>query len=185
MTFGQRVARRLAAIRSALAAAYYRRRHRRTLRPGDRRVLIPFTRGQLDPTVLAAAVRIARIEEATLVPAYLILVPLEFPLDAPMHREVAVAIPLLEAIEHTALRAGVPVDARMESGRTPIHAIERLWNVEDFDRVVVPAPTEWTHGFRPEELLWMLTHAPSETVILRPDPRLGGTERTPVRRVAA
>ena len=51
-------------------------------------------------------------------PAYLIVVPLEQPEDAPMQQQVGVAMPLLEAVEHAALRAGVPVDARIESGRT-------------------------------------------------------------------
>jgi hypothetical protein len=94
------------------------------------RVLVAFARGHLDPTVLDAAIRIARAEEATLVPAYLIVIPMQFTLDAPMSDEVAMAIPLLEAVEHAASGAGVPVDARVESGRTPIHALERLWDVE-------------------------------------------------------
>jgi hypothetical protein len=98
---------------------------------------------------------------------------MQFTLDAPMSDEVATAIRLLEAIEHEASRAGVPVDARVESGRTPIHALERLWDVENFDRVVIPAPAGREPGFTPKELLWMLTHAPSETLILRPDPALG------------
>jgi hypothetical protein len=87
-----------------------------------------------------------------------------------MRREVAVAMPLLEAVERAALRAGVPVDARVESGRTPIHALKRLWDVEHFDRIVVPAP-----GFAPKDLSWMLTHAPSETLILQPDPSGNGS----------
>jgi hypothetical protein len=122
--------------------------------------------------VLDAAIRIAHADAATLVPAYLILIPMEFTLDAPMSQECGVAIPLLEAVEHAASRAGVPVDARVESGRTPIHALERLWNVEHFDRIVIPAPAGREPGFTPKELLWMLIHAPSETVILRPDPVL-------------
>ncbi len=147
-----------------------RLRRRRQLPPGSRRVLVPFTRGNLEPTVLDAAIRIARAEEATLIPAYLILIPLQFALEAPMSQECAMAIPLLEAVEHAASRAGVPVDARIESGRTPIHALERLWNVEHFDRIVIPAPAGREPGFTPKELLWMLTNAPSETVVLRPDP---------------
>ena len=140
------------------------------LAAGPTHVLVPFTRGDLDSTVLAAAIRVARAEEATLVAAYLIHVPLEFPLDAPMTDEVVVAMPLLEAVEHAALRAGVPVDARVETGRTPIHALERLWAVESFDRIVVPAPAGRKPGFTPKDLLWILTHAPSETLILRPQP---------------
>jgi hypothetical protein len=150
----------------------YRRLRQPRLAPGSRRVLVAFTRGHLDPTVLGAAIRIARAEEATLVPAYLIVIPMQFTLDAQMSDEVAMAIPLLEAVEHAASRAGVPVDARVESGRTPIHALERLWEVEHFDRVVIPAPAGREPGFTPKELLWMLTHAPSETLILRPDPAL-------------
>jgi nucleotide-binding universal stress UspA family protein len=144
-------------------------------RPGagsSRRVLVPFTRGHLDPTVLAASIRIARAEDATLVPAYLILIPPEYPLEAPMKEECAQAIPLLEAVEHAASKAGVPVDARVESGRTPIHALERLWDVEHFDRIVVPAPVGRGPGFSLKDLTWILAHAPSETVILRPDPVL-------------
>ena len=41
-----------------------------------------------------------------------------------MQQQVAAAMPLLEAVEHAALRAGVPVDARIESGRTPMHALQ-------------------------------------------------------------
>jgi hypothetical protein len=142
----------------------------RRKRSGDsgKRVLVPFTRGQLDPAVLAASIRIARAEEATLVPAYLVVTPAEFALEAPMHQQVEVAMPLLEAVEHAALKAGVPVDARIESGRTPVHALQRLWAAECFDRIVVPAPHGREPGFTPRDLLWILTHAPSETVILRP-----------------
>jgi hypothetical protein len=148
-------------------------RRRRRLAPYAKRVLVPFTGGELDPTVLNASIRIARAEEATLVPAYLIVTPLEFALDAPMHQQVVVAMPLLEAVENAALKAGVPVDARIESGRTPIHALQRLWDVERFDRIVVPAPVGRGQGFSPNDLTWMLTHAPSETLILRPDPAAG------------
>jgi hypothetical protein len=162
---------RAALVTAALAPVrLYRRLRRPRLSPGCRRVLVAFTRGHLEPTVLDAAIRIARAEEATLVPAYLIVIPMQFTLDAQMSQEVSMAIPLLEAVEHAASRAGVPVDARVESGRTPIHALERLWNVEDFDRIVIPAPAGREPGFTPKELLWMLMNAPSETLILRPDP---------------
>jgi hypothetical protein len=151
-------------------AHFLGRPFRRRAPRGSRRILVPFARGHLDPVVLAAAIRIARAEDATLVPAYLILIPMRFGLDAPMSQECAMAIPLLEAVEHAASRADVWVDARIESGRTPIHALERLWDVEHFDRIVIPAPVGGEVGFSPKELLWMLTHAPSETVILRPEP---------------
>ena len=151
---------------------FFRRRPPR--HAGPKRVLVPFTRGELDPVVLDAAIRVARAENATLVPAYLIVTPLEFSLDTPMQQEVAVAMPLLEAVEHAALRAGLAVDARVETGRAPTHALQRLWDAERFDRIVAPAPVNGSHGFTPKELQWILVHAPSETLILRPDPTLAG-----------
>jgi len=140
--------------------------------PSARRVLVPFTGGELDPVVLDAAIRVARAEEATLVPAYLIVTPLEYALNTPLQHEVAMAVPLLEAVEHAALRAGLAVDARVETGRTPTHALQRLWEAERFDRIIAPAPINGSHGFTPKELQWILVHAPSETLILRPDPTL-------------
>jgi hypothetical protein len=165
------------ALAAALTVLALRlRRPRADRHPRERRILVPFTGGALDPTVLDAAIRIARAEDATLVPAYLILVPLEYAPDSAMQKQVAVAVPLLEAVEHAALRHGVPVDARVESGRTPIHALQRLWSAERFDRIVVPAPAGRSPGFTPKDLTWMLTHAPSETVILRPEPASNGTD---------
>ena len=145
-------------------------RRRGARRVGPRRILVPFTGGELDETVLGAAIRIALAEDATLVPAYLIVTPLEFAIDAPMQQQVGVAMPLLEAVECAAVRAGVPVDARIESGRTPIHALHRLWSAEHFDRIVAPAPAQRGPGFTPKDLQWILVHSPSETVILKPDP---------------
>jgi hypothetical protein len=158
-------------LAAALVALAFVKRRPKLAHHGAGRVLVPFTGGGLDPRVLSAGIRIARAENATLVPAYLIVVPLEQPEDAPMQAQVTTAMPLLEAVEHAALRAGVPVDARVESGRTPVHALKRLWESEDFDRIVIPAPANGPNGgFTPKDLTWMLTHAPSETLILRPDP---------------
>ena len=44
--------------------------------------------------------------------------------QAPLKDQVEVALPLLEAVGLAALRAGVPVDARIEKGRTLTHALE-------------------------------------------------------------
>src|SRR5262249_7711462 len=73
-----------------------------------------------------------------------------------------------EAAEHAALRAGVPVDARIEKGRSLTHALRRLWDAEDFYRIVAPATSSGRGGFSEKELAWLLTNAPSETVVLQP-----------------
>ena len=174
-------------IAAAIAVAAFVVAHRRSpgkpLPAGTRRILVPFTGGELDSRVLEAAIRVSRAENATLVPAYLVIVPLSLAEDAPMQGDVQVALPLLEAVEHAALRAGIPVDARIEKGRTPTHALQRIWDVERFDRIIAPAPTDHSGGFTPKDLTWILTHAPVETLVLRPTPE--GPEVPATRRRAA
>jgi hypothetical protein len=152
----------VAVLVAALARPYLRVPRRPAARTGARRILVPFV-GALDETVLAAAIRVAHAENAVLVPAYLVVVPWRFPEESPLRGEVEVAMPLLEAVEHAALRAGVPVDARIEKGRSRTHALRRLWEVEHFDRVLAPASS-----FTAKELTWILANAPAETLILRP-----------------
>ncbi len=150
------------AAAAGIAVLALRARRPRARYAGKGRILVPFS-GTLDPTVLNAAIRIARAQESTLVAAYLLVVPLQYPEEAPRKEQVAVAVPLLEAVELAALRAGVPVDARIEKGRSLTHALRRLWEVERFERIVAPAP-----GFSAKELAWILTHAPAETIVLQP-----------------
>jgi len=159
------------ACAAGLVVVLVRRRPPRRLpvSASARRVLVPFS-GKLDETVLDAAIRIARAEEAVLVPAYLLIVPLRYGEDSPLKDEVKIAMPVLEAVEHAALRAGVPVDARIEKGRTLTHALRRLWEVERFDRIVAPAPVNGGGGFTEKELAWLLANAPTETVVLKPTP---------------
>src|SRR5262249_42359430 len=107
----------------------------------------------------------AKTEQAQLVAAYLLVVPLQYPEESAQRDQVSVALPVLEAVEHAALRAGVPVDARIEKGRSLTHALRRLWEVEQFERIVAPAS-----GFTPKDLAWILTHAPAETIVLRTAP---------------
>jgi len=162
----------LAGLATILAAALVVRSGFRLGRPrgGTRRILVPFTGGTLDAAVLEAAIRLAQAENATLVPAYLLLVPLRYAEDSPLRERVAVALPLLEAVEHAASRAGVPVDARIEKGRSPTHALQRLWGEERFDQILAPAPNGRGGGFSAKDVSWMLAHSPAETIVLKPSP---------------
>jgi hypothetical protein len=170
----------IAAIVVVAAAAVRRSRPpKRLVAPiGAPRILVPFS-GDLDAIVLNAAIRMASAEDAVLVPAYLLIVPLRCAEDSPLRDEVKLAVPLLEAVEHAALRAGVPVDARIEKGRTLTHALRRLWEVERFDRIVASAPADGRAGFTEKELAWLLTHAPTETVVLKPTPTGPPVRRRP------
>jgi hypothetical protein len=159
----------LLALGVALVLTQRKAPRRRALPEGAARILVPFT-GTLDQTVLDAAIRIAQAEHAVLVTAYLLIVPLRYAEDSPLQEQVSIAMPLLEAVEHAALRAGVPVDARIEKGRSTTHALKRLWEVEHFDRIVAPAPSNGGGTFTEKELAWLLTHAPTEMVVLKPAP---------------
>jgi hypothetical protein len=152
----------VAVIAVGVAVARPRLRRPDPAYEGKGRILVPFS-GELDPVVLDAAIRVARAEQAELVAAYLLVVPLQYPEDSAQKEKVAVALPVLEAVELAALRAGVPVDARIEKGRSLTHALRRLWEVESFERIVAPAS-----GFTAKELAWILTNAPTETIVLRP-----------------
>ncbi|MGZ8694303.1 MAG: hypothetical protein ACXWYS_02560, partial [Gaiellaceae bacterium] len=61
-----------------------------------------------------------------------------------------------------------------------------LWEVEHFYRIVAPAPSGDRGGFTERDLAWLLTHAPTETVVLKPmpEPRLDGAGSPPVTRAS-
>ncbi len=145
-----------------------RRRGGGETRPTTGRILFPYVGTQLSTSALDAALRIARVENATLVPAYLAPVPMSMPLTAPIPRVCDRAFELQEAIELRATAAGVPVDGRIERGRTPRHALRALLMQERYDRIVVAAGTAHTDGLRADEVAWLLEHAPGEVVVLRP-----------------
>jgi nucleotide-binding universal stress UspA family protein len=148
-----------------------RLRGRRSDRPDAvHQILLPFTGTEVSRRALDAALRLARAENATLMPAYLAEVPKSLPLDCAIPNEARRAMPLLEAIEQRASAQGVAVDARIERGRSYRHALERLLASETFDRVVVPASASGATGFSGDDLVWLLQKAPTEVLILRPSP---------------
>jgi nucleotide-binding universal stress UspA family protein len=147
-------------------------RHRRTAGETGavHHILLPFTGIEISRRAVDAALRLSRAEGATLMPAYLAQVPKSLPLDCPIPKEAGRAMAMLEAIEQQAAAKGVPVDARIERGRTYRHALARLLAEEDFDRVVVSAGATGTQGLSGDDLVWLLERAPTEVMILRPGP---------------
>ncbi len=159
----------------ALAALAWTRLDGRTQRPpraasrGRRRILFPYVANGLSPRALDAALRLASAEDATLVPVFLARVPLQLPVGAPLPHQCSVAIPLQEAIEQRAAAFNVPVDARIEQGRTYRHALRQTIEHEHFDRLVVAAAANGSPGFDADDVAWLLDAAPGEIVVLRPD----------------
>ena len=133
-------------------------------------ILLPFTGTEISRRAVDAALRLAKAEGATLMPAYLAQVPKTLPLDCAIPKEADQAMAMLEAIEQRAAARGVPVDARIERGRTYRHALERLLASETFDRVVVSATSTGASGLSGDDLVWLLAKAPAEVMILRPAP---------------
>jgi nucleotide-binding universal stress UspA family protein len=163
------------ALVAGLAGGYLiarsRRRGRRSERPQTvHQILLPFTGTAISRRAVDAALRLARAEEATLMPAYLAMVPKRLPLDCSIPAEAAKAMPMLEAIEQRATAQGVRIDSRIERGRSYRHALARLLDRERFDRVVVPATAEAGAELSGDDLVWLLEKAPAEVLILRPGP---------------
>jgi nucleotide-binding universal stress UspA family protein len=142
------------------------------------RILFPFLAHALSSRALEAALRLARAENATLVPVFLARVPLQLPLDTPLPRQCALAIPMHEAIEQRAAVFGVIVDARIERGRTPRHALRQTIAHERFDRIIIAAATADGPGFGADDAAWLLEHTSGEIVVLRP----GQDDQIPVPR---
>ena len=134
-------------------------------------ILLPFTGTEISRRAVDAALRLARAEDATLMPAYLAAVSKQLPLDCAIPSEAATAMSMLEAIEQRATAQGVSVDARIERGRSYRHALRRLLAEEQFDRVVVPATSAGSTGLSGEDMVWLLQRAPAEVLILRPGPQ--------------
>jgi hypothetical protein len=148
------------------------------------RILFPFVASSLSRGALDAALRLACAENATLIPVLLARVPLTLPLDAPLPRQSQIAIPLQEAIEHRAALFRVPVDARIERGRTNRHALGQTIAHERYDRLLVAAATAGGQlGFGADDVAWLLNNAPGDILVLRPgaEDRLvpGGSPSTP------
>ncbi|HEY2637893.1 MAG TPA: universal stress protein [Solirubrobacteraceae bacterium] len=135
-----------------------------------RQILLPFTGTTLSRRALEAAVRLARVEEATLMPAFLATVPLHLSLDTSLPNMCEAGMPLLEAIEQRAAKQEIPVESRVERGRSYRHALERLLAAEHFDRVIISATDEPRVGLSGPDLLWLLENADAEVLILRPAP---------------
>jgi nucleotide-binding universal stress UspA family protein len=164
----------LAALGCGLAAGRWIRplRHRRAvgIQDGHRRILLPFTGTTISRRAVEAAVRLARAENAVIMPAFLARVPRQLPIDAPLPAQCLKSMPLLEAIEQKATAAGVQVDARVGRGRSYRDALQQVIEAEPVDRIIVSATANPRTGLDSRDLQWLLEKAPSEVLILRPSP---------------
>jgi nucleotide-binding universal stress UspA family protein len=162
------------AFAAGLAAGWFLPPHGKRGAPklprGTRRILLPFTGPSIPRRAFDAAVRLAKAEEATIIPAYLARVPRQLPLDASLPKQCLQAMPLLEAIEQRAGAQGIKVDARVVRGRTYRDALRKVLDDEPVDRVIISATSNGRNGLDSEDIKWLLEKVPAEVMILRPDP---------------
>jgi nucleotide-binding universal stress UspA family protein len=135
-----------------------------------RRILLPFTGQAISQRALDAALRLAKAENATIMPAFLARVPRNLPIEAPLPAACAEGMPLLEAIEQGASAQGIEVDARIARGRTYRDGLRRLVEQERFDRIIISATDSPRRSLSSSDLEWLLERVPAEVMILRPGP---------------
>ena len=156
-----------------LAAGYwlppYGRRPARNRPRPVRKILLPFSGEAISRRSFEAAIRLAKAENATIMPAFLARVPMNLPLESALPVQCARGMPLLEAIEQRVASQGVPVESRVGRGRSPRDALRQLLDAEHFDRIIVSAD-ESPNGLSYEDLRWLLERVPAEILILRPAP---------------
>ena len=160
----------LAGLGRRLLAAAARPQARPRAAQAGAPILLPFTGQAISRRAFEAAVRLARAENATIMPAFLARVPRNLPLDSPVPAQCAGGMPLLEAIEQKASAQGLAVDSRVGRGRSYRDALRRLLEQEHFDRVIVSATDSPRIGLSGDDLEWLLERVPAEVMILRPAP---------------
>jgi hypothetical protein len=131
---------------------------------------MPFTGQAISRRSFEAAVRLARAENATVMPAFLATVPTNLPLETPLPVQCARGMPLLETIEQRLAAQGVPVDSRVGRGRTARDALRKLLAAESFDRIIVSADEDPHAGLGYDDVRWLLERVPAEILILRTAP---------------
>jgi nucleotide-binding universal stress UspA family protein len=133
-----------------------------------RRILLPFTGEAISRRAFEAATRLARAENATIIPAFLARVPMNLPLDTPVPRQCESGMPLLEAIEQRVSSLGLPVESRVARGRSYRDALRHILENEQFDRIIVSVPEDERSGLTHDDLLWLIDRVPAEIMLLRP-----------------
>jgi len=157
-------------VLAGIAAGYWLPPHgRRPMRDRPRpvrRILLPFTGQAISRRSLEAAIRLAKAENATVMPAFLASVPMSLPLESALPIQCAGGMPLLEAIEQRLASQGIAVDSRVGRGRSARDALRKLLEQEQFDRIIVSADEDPRVGASYDDLRWLLERVSAEILII-------------------
>jgi hypothetical protein len=161
-----------AGVLIGIAAGYWLPPHglrgRRSRPAPVRRILLPFTGQAISRRSFEAAVRLAKAENAVIMPAFLASVPMNLPLEIALPVQCAHGMPLLEAIEQRVSSLGLPVESRVARGRSYRDALRHILEKEQFDRIIVSVPEDERSGLTHDDLLWLIDRVPAEIMLLRP-----------------
>ena len=157
-----------------IAAGYWLPPHGRVSRRDRprpvRRILLPFTGEAISRRSFEASVRLAKAENAIVMPAFLAIVPMDLPPEAPLPLQCGQGMALVETVEQRLASQGIVVDSRVGRGRSARDALRSILDQEHVDRIIVSADEDRHTGLGYDDLRWLLEHVPAEILILRPAP---------------
>jgi hypothetical protein len=158
----------LLSVLLALLLVRERRRRRRAESAGARSsILFPFDERTFCPSAVDLTLRIAQSDGAVVIPTYIAIVPMRVSLEAPVQRQSLKALPFFDRIQDQADSLGVPLDCRIQPGRSYRHSMRRAFELDDFDRVVIAAAGTHGLGFSSEDVAWALDHSESQLLVLK------------------
>ena len=130
------------------------------------RILVPMKLGVIGEEMLATAVKLAAEHDAEVVALHVIRVPLEQPLDAPMHDEEERAEASIAEAKLLGADFGVTVEGRIVRARAIGHAIVEA--AGDVDLIVVGSAPRWRRQSRffSPTVDFVLRRAPCEVLIV-------------------
>lgn len=132
------------------------------------KILVPMKLGQIGEEMVATAVKLAQERHASVEALFVILVPLDLPLDAPLGElEEQAAASLAEAAALGA-EQGVEVVGRAIRARSIGEAIVREAAGSDADLIVLGSSARWRRQSRffSPTVDYVLRHAPAEVLIV-------------------
>ena len=133
-----------------------------------RHILVPTKLGPIGEEVLATAIKLAEEQSAKLTALHVIKVPLDQPLDAPLHDEEERAAASVEEATEIAAEHGVTVDGRIVRARALGPAIVEEAQASGADLILMGSAPRWRRQSRffSPTVDYVLRKAPCEVMVV-------------------
>jgi basic amino acid/polyamine antiporter, APA family len=132
------------------------------------RILVPLKIGLIGEEVLATAIRLAEERGSTVSVLHVVRVPLELPLDAPMHEAEERGAASLAEAKVLASEHNVEIEAEIVRARALGEAIVEQAEVRDADLIVMGSAPRWRRQSRffSPTVDYVLRRAPCEVMVI-------------------